>query len=138
MHRIRAIFRRPTNCTGIEKPEILKLQVSPIQERVSFCAGYSFFIPTDNDYTKETIALTKIIKTINAIHDMTSPATAKLRGVLKIPTNEKIKPKATRAFMTAARAFANPRVIPVDLNKEDPCIRQGKIYLGGKECEYEG
>ena len=46
--------------------------------------------------------------------------------------------KATRAFMTAARAFANPRVIPVDLNKEDPCIRQGKIYLGGKECEYEG
>lgn len=25
---------------------------------------------------------------------MTSPATAKLRGVLKIPTNEKIKPKA--------------------------------------------
>ena len=45
---------------------------------------------------------------------------------------------ATRAFMTAARAFANPRVIPVDLNKEDPCIRQGKIYLGGKECEYEG
>lgn len=94
MHRIRAIFRRPTNCTGIEKPEILKLQVSPIQERVSFCAGYSFFIPTDNDYTKETIALTKIIKTINAIHDMTSPATAKLRGVLKIPTNEKIKPKA--------------------------------------------
>lgn len=46
--------------------------------------------------------------------------------------------KATRAFMTAARAFANPRVIPVDLNKEDPCIRQGKIYLSGKECEYEG
>ena len=46
--------------------------------------------------------------------------------------------KATRAFMTAARAFANPRVIPVDLIKEDPCIRQGKIYLGGKECEYEG
>lgn len=46
--------------------------------------------------------------------------------------------KATRAFMTAARAFANPRVIPVDLNKEDPCIWQGKIYLGGKECEYEG
>ena len=46
--------------------------------------------------------------------------------------------KATRAFMTVARAFANPRVIPVDLNKEDPCIRQGKIYLGGKECEYEG
>ena len=46
--------------------------------------------------------------------------------------------KGTRAFMTAARAFANPRVIPVDLNKEDPCIRQGKIYLGGKECEYEG
>ena len=74
--------------------------------RISFCimqrsrpqkfsfGSASFFIPTDNDYTKETIALTKIIKTINAIHDMTSPATAKLRGVLKIPTNEKIKPKA--------------------------------------------
>jgi len=28
MHRIRAIFRRSTNCTGIEKPEILKFQTS--------------------------------------------------------------------------------------------------------------
>ncbi|MBP7385383.1 MAG: hypothetical protein KA958_12640, partial [Parabacteroides sp.] len=32
----------------------------------------------------EAIALTKIIKTINAIHDMPSPAIAKPRGVLKI------------------------------------------------------
>ena len=42
--------------------------------------------------------------------------------------------KATRAFMTAARAFANPRVIPVDLNKEDPCIRQGKMVSSW--CDY--
>ena len=44
----------------------------------------------------EAIALTKIIKTINAIHDMTSPAIAKPRGVLKIRRGGE-KKKAFRA-----------------------------------------
>ena len=82
-------------------------------------------------------------------HDMLSQKD--VEDILGLPADERIvvsqnkgipvlsmHTKATRAFMTAARAFANPRVIPVDLNKEDPCIRQGKIYLSGKECEYEG
>ena len=38
--------------------------------------------------------------------------------------------------MNAARTVANPRIIPVDLNAEDPCIKD-KIYLAGKECGYE-
>ena len=46
--------------------------------------------------------------------------------------------KASRAFMSAARNIANPRIIPVDLNVEDPCMKHGKIFLDGKECGYEG
>lgn len=47
-----------------------------------------------------------------------------------------MRSKASRAFMNAARTVANPRIIPVDLNAEDPCIKD-KIYLAGKECGYE-
>lgn len=45
--------------------------------------------------------------------------------------------KSSRAFMNAARAVASPRVIPVDFNAEDPCCRQDKIFVSGKECGYE-
>ncbi len=49
-----------------------------------------------------------------------------------------VRSKAARAFMGAARAIDSPRVIPVDLNSEDPCQKQGHIYIDGKECGYEG
>ena len=72
-----------------------------------------------------------------------------IRSLGIIPVDEKVivsqnkgipvismRSKASRAFMNAARTVANPRIIPVDLNAEDPCIKD-KIYLAGKECGYE-
>lgn len=49
-----------------------------------------------------------------------------------------VRSKAARAFLAAARAIDSPRIIPVDLNSEDPCQKQGHIYIDGKECGYEG
>ena len=45
--------------------------------------------------------------------------------------------KSARAFMNAARAITNPRVVPVDLNSEDNRTKDGKIFINGKECRYE-
>ncbi|MDD6290670.1 MAG: septum site-determining protein MinD [Lachnospiraceae bacterium] len=45
--------------------------------------------------------------------------------------------KSARAFMNAARLIDSPRVIPVDLNVEDPCQKQGHIFLKSEGCGYE-
>ena len=48
-----------------------------------------------------------------------------------------MRSKVSRAFMNASRSISSPHIIPVDLNTEDPCTRQEKICLRGKEFGYE-
>ena len=46
--------------------------------------------------------------------------------------------KSARAFMNAARLLDSPRIIPVDLNAEDPCTKRGILHhSSGKECGNE-
>ena len=49
-----------------------------------------------------------------------------------------LRAKSARSFMKIVREIDNPKIIPVDLNAEDPCEKQQHIFLGGKECGYEG
>lgn len=46
--------------------------------------------------------------------------------------------KSARAFMNAARLLDSPRVIPIDLNPEDPCTKRSMLHhSSGKECGNE-
>ena len=49
-----------------------------------------------------------------------------------------LRAKSARSFMKIVREIDNPKIIPVDLNAEDPCEKQQHIFMGGKECGYEG
>ncbi len=50
-----------------------------------------------------------------------------------------MRAKSARSFMKVAREIDNPKVIPLDLNAEDPCEeKEHAILLNGRECGYEG
>lgn len=112
-------------------------------------------------YLLEELRISQVDLLINAYnarmvkkHDMLSKKDIEdILGVSSIgvvPVDEKVivsqnqgvpvlalRAKSARAFMTAARAIDSPRVIPVDLNVEDPCLKQENVYVDGKECGYE-
>ncbi|MCM1282234.1 MAG: septum site-determining protein MinD [Muribaculaceae bacterium] len=48
-----------------------------------------------------------------------------------------LRAKSGRSFLKAAREIDNPRVIPQDLNAEDPCEKKKNIYVSGEVYGYE-
>lgn len=50
-----------------------------------------------------------------------------------------MRAKSTRSFMKIVRQIEYPKIIPLDLNVEDPCEKQNRIFLSNnEECGYEG
>lgn len=49
-----------------------------------------------------------------------------------------LRTKSARSFMKVVREIDSPKVIPLDLNGEEPRGKQHEILIGGKECGYEG
>lgn len=112
-------------------------------------------------YLLESMRISQVDILINSYHakmvrkhDMLSQQDIEevlgVRSIGVIPADDKViisqnqgipvismRAKASRAFMNAARSISSLRVIPVDLNTEDPYTRQEKICLRGKECGYE-